>query len=232
MSTRESACGGTSGEAVEVSSERVLELARTLWDYLRLGEPVAPGDAILVFGGVDLRSADWGAKLWLDGLAPLLVFSGGRGPLTRTWEKTEAETFAERALALGVPADRIVLETRSTNTGENVRFTRALFEERGRAPERWILVHTPHLERRARATFRHYWPGKPFSVTSPPIAFEEYPADGVPIESLVHRLVGELHRLMEYPRRGYQAPEPEEIPDEVLSAWRELVARGFTRSLV
>ncbi len=81
-----------------------------------------------------------------------------------------------------------------------------------------------------RATFRFYWPGKAFWISSPPISFEEYPTADFPLEHLIHRLVGEVHRMIEYPRRGYQAPD--EVPEEVLSAWSDLIERGFRRSLV
>lgn len=42
------------------------------------------------------------------------------------WDRSEAEIFAEHAIAKGVPGDKIKLETKSTNIGENVKFTREL----------------------------------------------------------------------------------------------------------
>jgi hypothetical protein len=66
-------------------------LGRVLWDYLRMGAPLDKRDAIVAFGGHDLRVAEWAGQLWLDGWAPLLVFSGGFGYYTsKIWDEPEA----------------------------------------------------------------------------------------------------------------------------------------------
>jgi uncharacterized SAM-binding protein YcdF (DUF218 family) len=205
-----------------------LRLAHVLWDYLCLREPPATGDAILVLGSRDVRSAVWGARLWQEGRAPLLIFSGARGPLTRDWARTEAEVFSEAAAGLGVPREQMLLETRSTNTGENVRFTRRLASARGLNLRRLIAVHTPYLERRARATLRLLWPEVEVRLSSSPSTLESYPTAEIPLEFVVHRLAGEVHRMLEYPERGYQAPE--EVPAAIVAAWRDLVAMGYDRS--
>ncbi|MCV5246818.1 YdcF family protein, partial [Escherichia coli] len=70
--------------------------------------------------------------LYHQKLAPLIVFSGGEGRFTDgLFEKSEAETFADIARLAGVPSDAILVETRSTNSGENVRFTEQLLKEKG-----------------------------------------------------------------------------------------------------
>ena len=56
-------------------------------------------------GSHDLRVAERGAQLFLEHWAPLLIFSGGLGNLTRgVWEQPEADRFAEIAVRMGVPA--------------------------------------------------------------------------------------------------------------------------------
>ena len=54
-----------------------LRHARLLWDYPRLGVPVAAADCLLVFGGHDLGVASRAADLYHGGIAPLIVVSGG-----------------------------------------------------------------------------------------------------------------------------------------------------------
>lgn len=211
-------------------SERATGLAQTIWSYFQLGHEIRPADALLVLGSNDLRIAEYGARLWLEGRAPLMVITGGRGRLTRQWEEPEAEVFAGVASRRGVPRDRMLLETESTNTGENIRFTRKLVEEVACRAERWLLVTKPYMERRAYATFVHFWPGKEVTVTSPPIRLEEYPMEGITPELLIHRLVGEVHRLLVYPRLGYQAAQ--DVPEEVMAAYRELREMGYERYLV
>jgi len=208
---------------------RALELARIIWDYLHLGHRLERSDIIVVFGSSDIRCPEWGARLWLEGWAPWILMSGGRGRLTAHWERTEAEVFAAAAERLGVPGDRILIESRSRNTGENVRFARRLVEEKGLDPRSYILVHTPHMERRVLATFTHFWPGKKATVTSPPVSLEAFPAPGT-LDRFIHRLAGEVHRILEYPPRGFQAPM--EVPREVHEAWKELLALGYDGDLV
>ena len=61
----------------------------------------------------------------------------------------------------------MLLESRSTNTGENVQLTRRLLERENLDPDRFILVQKPYMERRTYATFRKVWPEKDAVVTSP-----------------------------------------------------------------
>src|SRR5215217_6598860 len=108
----------------EISAE-ILEKANLLWNYHHMNHVPQPSDCILVLGSHDMRVADRGAELYLQGFAPWLVFSGGLGNFTKeTWTSAEADLFAERAIELGVPRDVIIRENKSTNTGENIQFTK------------------------------------------------------------------------------------------------------------
>ena len=69
--------------------------------------------------------------MFLEGWAPLLVFSGGLGSITKhLWREPEADQFARIAVEMGVPEEKILIENKSTNTGENVLFTKQLLVER------------------------------------------------------------------------------------------------------
>ena len=138
-----------------MKDEKVLELAEVLWNYHHMDMPLEPADVILVMGSHDLRVGEYGARLWLDGWAPWLLLSGGLGNLTKhIWEESEADQFARIARGMGVPEERILVENRSTNTGENVAFSRALLGKRGIEANSFLLVQKPYMERRAYATFR------------------------------------------------------------------------------
>ncbi len=103
-------------------STNLSEAIQTVWDYHHMHHTLAPADCILVLGSHDPRVAEWGAQLWLDGWAEWLVFSGGLGRLTEgNWQQTEAERFGAIARQRGVPEERMLLETTSTNSGENFR---------------------------------------------------------------------------------------------------------------
>ena len=210
---------------------RTDELASILWDYMLLRHEVSPADVILVLGSNDVRVGEHGARLFLRGLAPLMVCSGNVGRLTAgRFEKSEAETFADAAVRLGVPRSAILIEDASTNTGENIDRSRALLASRGIHPSRLILVQKPYMERRAWATFKRRWSEPDLMVTSPPIPYDEYPTPGIPRDLVINILVGDVQRMRVYAERGFQVPQP--VPDEVWAAWEELVARGFTGHLV
>jgi uncharacterized SAM-binding protein YcdF (DUF218 family) len=207
------------------------ELARVLWDYMRLGHALTPADVILVLGSNDVRVGEHGARLFLQGLAPLMLCSGNVGRLTAgRFEISEAATFADAAVRLGVPRSAIMIEDTSTNTGENIDRSRALLESAGVRPSRIILVQKPYMERRAWATFKRRWPDPELQVTSPPISYDEYPTPEIPRDLVINILVGDVQRMRVYAERGFQVPQP--IPDDVWAAWEELVARGYTGHLV
>lgn len=203
---------------------------RTIWDYHRLGHALRPADAIVALGSHDTRVAERAAEVFLEGWAPVLVTSGATGALTEGWTRTEAEVFADVAAARGVPRERILTEARSTNTGENVVFSRALLAERGIEPRTVIAVQKPYMERRTLATFEARWPGLDVVVTSPPLGFDEYTSGSIAPDEVVHIMVGDLQRLWLYAEKGWSTPQP--IPPRVREAYDGLVAAGYTRRLV
>ena len=144
--------------------------------------------------------------------------------------QTEADLFADIAERRGVPPEKILRENRSTNTGENVAFTKKLLAEKGLDFKTFILVQKPYMERRTFATFKQVWPEKNFIVTSPPIAFEDYPNADITKDQVIHIMVGDLQRIRIYPESGFQIYQ--EIPDAVGSAYDKLVAAGYTRHLL
>ena len=206
-------------------------LAQKLWDYHHMHHELKPSDCIMVLGSHDKRVAERGAQLYLQGHAPLLLFSGGLGRLTQElWRETEADLFAGIAMQMGVSKEAILIENRSTNTGENILFSQQVLQEQGLDPERFIVVQKPYMERRSFATFKKHWPDKEVLVTSPQIPFEDYATEEIPMEKVINIMVGDLQRIKLYPQMGFQIYQ--EIPEEVWSAFERLVALGFDKQLV
>jgi len=210
-------------------------LAEQIWRYHLMNHQLEKADAILVLCSHDKRVAERGVELFLEGWAPLLIFSGGLGTITsEMWTEPEADQFAAIAIKLGVPKSKILIENRSTNTGENVLFTRLLLAEKQLNPEKFILVQKPYMERRAYATFRKLWPEKKVCVTSPQVSFEqylsEYKNEDLSSDDVISIMVGDLQRIKLYPERGFQIPQ--EIPREIWAAYEELVRTGYDKYLV
>ena len=224
-----------SSERSKAIDPRILSLAQVLWDYHQVHHELVPSDAILVLCSHDLRVAERSAQVFHEGLAPLLIFSGGLGSITRAlMTSPEADQFAAIARQMGVPADRIVIENKSTNTGENVRFTRALLDARGLSIHSFIVVQKPYMERRSYATFRKVWPEPEVRVTSPQVSMDEYLGGyshgSLSPHDVISIMVGDLQRIRVYAERGFQIPQ--EIPDHVWAAYEELVRAGYESRLV
>lgn len=210
-------------------------LAEKLWQYHLMKHQLETADALLVLCSHDKKVAATGAQLFLEGWAPLLIFAGGLGSVTRNmWTEPEADQFAKTAIDMGVPSEKILIENRSTNTGENILFTKQLLAEKQIDPQRFILVQKPYMERRSFATFRKVWPEKEVLVTSAQVSFEEY-LDSYANEELskddvINIMVGDLQRIKLYPMKGFQIHQ--EIPHDVWSAYEELVNAGYNQRLV
>src|SRR5438128_2058259 len=88
---------------------------------LVLAEPDEPADAIVVLAGDGGERVERAVDLWKRGLSRtgLLVVSGG--PLY--WKTTWADLMAAHAQALGVPREKIVLQSVSRTTAEDARET-------------------------------------------------------------------------------------------------------------
>ena len=209
----------------------VITLAKQLWDYHHMDHQLAKADCILALGSHDLRVADRAAELYLEGWAPLVIMSGGLGNFTQEmWTEKEADKFAAIAIQKGVPADTILIENQSTNTGENIMYTQQLLKGKGLELQHFIVVQKPYMERRSYATFKKHWPDKDMLVTSPQIPFEEYANEEIPLEKVINIMAGDLQRIKLYPAKGFQIHQ--EIPLQVWDAYERLVALGFDQHLM
>ncbi len=212
-------------------TQEVLSLAQTVWDYHHINNSLEKSDCILVLGSHDVRVAHRAAEIFLGGWAPLLIFSGGLGRLTEDmWTETEADKFAAIAVETGVPKEAILIENRSTNTGENILFTQQLLHKNHLNPKSFIVVQKPYMERRSYATFKKHWPDKKLIVTSPQISFQDYPNKEIGLDQVIHIMLGDLQRIKLYAEKGFQVYQ--EIPEQVWQAFERLVALGFNEHLV
>src|SRR5689334_15690847 len=112
--------------------KRTRELAAIIWNYHKLNHPLEKADAILVLCSHDERVVERAVELFNQQWAPLVIFSGGFGAITsQLWTEAEADRFARIAIEAGIPEDKVIIENRSANTGENIRFTKQLLAAMG-----------------------------------------------------------------------------------------------------
>ena len=213
------------------------EIARPLgvvWDYMRLVHPAVPADAILTLGSFDPQAAVHAASLWRAGLAPVVIMSGGiahRGGLLDTgWDRPEAEVFADVAVREGVPREKILIEDRAQNTGENFTFGKAIAAQAGLRVESLLVVAKPYMTRRGFATGRKVWPEARLCMQCEQIDVEGYFAREPDPERTLLAMVGDLHRIVVYPALGFQVVQ--ELPETLMGAFAFLVAAGYGSRLL
>ena len=205
-----------------------------VWDYMRLTHEPRPSDAILVLGSFDVEAASVAARLWHDGIAPVVIMSGGiahvGGLLDTGWNRPEAEVFADCAVTEGVPRGAILLEDRAQNTGENFSLGRQVAAAAGIHPRTLTVVAKPYMTRRGWATGRRVWPEPDLRMACEDIDVHAYLAREADPKRAVSAMVGDLHRIMVYPALGFSVPQ--EVPGDVLTAMRSLIAAGYGDRLV
>lgn len=122
-------------------------------------EPVGAADAIVVFGAAVwsggkasptlMRRTLHAVDLHKQGLAPLIVLSGGMGK----HPPTEAEAMAFLCRDAGVEDAALILEDRSTTTFENVAFSAEMLRTRGLS--RVLVVSDAYHLPRIKLCFRY-----------------------------------------------------------------------------
>lgn len=201
-----------------------LALARILWDWQSAHEEPGPADAALGLGSYDVRVADRCVELFREGRVRLVCFTGASGNFTEgRFPRGEAHAFADRARALGLPEEALIIEPVARNTADNIRLARPLLEARG--VRSIILVAKPNMLARGRATLPVHWPEVRAGFAAAPVSFARDLAPGRSVRDLVEELVGDAERLRVYPERGWQTRVA--IPAEVTEAVGELIRRGY-----
>ncbi|WP_117233227.1 YdcF family protein [Vibrio maerlii] len=194
-----------------------------VWRYMQLGHELKPADLLFVMCSNDLRVAKYAADLYHQGLAPKVLFSGGVGRFTGgLFDSSEAETFASIAKDCGVPESAILIENKSTNSGENVTFSQRLLTEQDIHCKHFILVQKPFMERRAYATFCKQWSSdyESVQVSSTQTPFFEYINEEMPLMMVLEALLDDFQRIVDYPAKGFQTEQ--EIPNKVMESYRRL----------
>jgi uncharacterized SAM-binding protein YcdF (DUF218 family) len=205
--------------------------AQTVWDYHHMHHELKACDAAIGLGSHDLGVATFAAELYQRGLFGILVFSGANSPTTAArFPHGEAYHYREHAIDLGVPEAVILVEPHARNTGENINLSRSVFAQADVKPDSLMLISKPYMERRAYATCRQVWPEAEVVCASEPLTFEDYVASIGDIKLVIDMLVGDLQRVIEYPRLGFAIEQ--DVPDNVCKAYDRLLRAGYDSRLL
>lgn len=205
--------------------------AQAIWDYHHMHHRLQACDAAVGLGSHDLGVATFAAELYKHGLFSTLVFSGANSPTTAArFPHGEAYHYREHAIDLGVPESVILVEPHARNTGENITLARSLLAQADVKPESLMLISKPYMERRAYATCRQVWPEAEVVCASEPLTFEDYVASIGDIKLVIDMLVGDLQRVIEYPKLGFAIEQ--DVPENVHAAYTRLLQAGYDSRLL
>ncbi|MEU0663980.1 YdcF family protein [Streptomyces lavendulocolor] len=219
------------GDNQQTLTEDQWHRTQLIWDYHLMGHQLRPADVAIGLGSHDLGVAAAAADLYHRGLFPTLVFTGGNSPTTKArFPRGEAVHFREHALELGVPHSAILVEPNAANTGQNITLTRELLAAAGIAPATVMLVSKPYMERRSFATARKLWPDVEIVCASEPLELDDYFKSIGDEKLVVDMLVGDLQRVIEYPKQGFAIAQ--DVPEDVHAAYESLIRDGFTSRLI
>ncbi|MER7916800.1 MULTISPECIES: YdcF family protein [unclassified Streptomyces] len=219
------------GDNQQAITEDQWHRAALIWEYHQMRHAPRPVDVAIGLGSHDLGVATRSAELYRAGLFPTLVFTGGNSPTTaKVFPRGEAVHYREHAIDLGVPSEAILLEPSAGNTGQNITLSREVLAAAGITPATVLLVSKPYMERRSYATARKLWPDVEILCASEPLELDDY-VKSIGDEKLVmDMLVGDLQRVIEYPRRGFAIEQ--DVPADVRGAYEALIRDGFTSRLI
>lgn len=176
---------------------------RLISEYMMPEIAPAPSDIGFLFGtrhGVD-EFCFTAYSLWQENMFGRLLISGGA---TAGDPRPEAETIAERLVAMGMPEATLILETAATNTGQNVILGRKkVAEVMDLASINTVLVIGKVCStRRYLMTMKRHWPE--VSVCAAPVNYFGLPTSRWnEHEEFRARVLGEYLKIPGYVQRGF-----------------------------
>lgn len=230
-------------------------------ESLRAALGAAPADVLVLLGNSVLGVSERAFTAMQDGAANHLLIAGGRGHSTHflneslsrhptyrsiaTENRAEAELLAEMAMRFhGIDPSTIVLETESSNCGENAQFTLRKLLECKLPPGSILLVQDPTMQRRSCASLRKAWQDAELRLNianwptfvprvaaeDDTLSFEGPQLSGLwPMERFLSLVLGEIPRLLDNERgygprgRGYIVHV--DVPQDVLAAHERLAGK-------
>jgi uncharacterized SAM-binding protein YcdF (DUF218 family) len=207
--------------------------AKTIFHYLYERNPSNDeADIIIGFGHFDEKIPVQCALLFLEGKSRKILFTGGRGSGTADIPESEASFFLEvvEKRYPKISRDAVILEKKSTNTAENLRFSVEVLRDLpvpllfGKNLRSAFIVANAYRQKRVWLTCVHLFPNVEFINSPPETTYEkEHALFKEKDLDYVQCLTGEVERIMQYGKRGFIKKVT--IPEPVLCAYRSLARK-------
>jgi len=146
------------------------EEIKKITDYIFLESKPQKADLALVFGTRHPEAINKVYELYCCKLVPQILINGGANKITG---KNEAQEMSKKLIELGVKREDIILENQSTNTLENVLFSKKIIEKKlGFSNIKKIIAVVKHYHsRRALMTLKKHFPK---NIELIPVTYEIY----------------------------------------------------------
>ncbi len=187
-----------------------------VWKWLAIKDELKPCDIIFLFGSPSLETPRKGAKLFYEGLVPYIVCTGF-APIAEKnpFDTSLAEAYARELLKLKVPKDKILIQNKSTNTPEDIKFAMQILRKENIACKSAILIASTYHQRRVFATFKKMEP-KIELINCPRVEIDEMMIDRDNSRySIRDSVINEYEKLKIYGEKGdlVLQPPPKKVQD-------------------
>lgn len=214
-------------------NEEIIQPLKEIWNYMQLEMKIEKSDLIIGCGCLNLEIPIKCVQLLKDNYADNIIFSGGLGKLTsKTFQKTEAEIYKEIAIENGVDKNKIFIENKSTNTGDNFRLSLKIIEQNKIKSDKIIIVHNNLSQRRTLSTAKAIIKDKQLSITSPRKTFDQFiqklnNGTKEQTNNTISVIVGDIQRMIIFPQLGWQIRN--EVPDKIIEDYYKIKNMGYTK---
>jgi len=214
--------------------KEIINALQEIWNYMRLDQSLEKCDLIMGCGCSNLEIPIKCAKLYKEGYAKKILFTGGLGKITKNFfNKSEAEIYKDIAIKQGVNEKDILIETKSKNTVENFKFSSNILKNNNIKSDKILIVHGSLSQRRTLSCAKAVLKDKTFLITSPDITFEDFLnklKENKHAIDTISTIVGNIQRLIIYPQFGWQ--QETKVPENIINAYYLLKELGFSKYIL
>lgn len=218
---------------LNINDKLTIGSLKELYNYMKLNQPLEVCDIIIGCGCADLEIPVKCANLYKQGYAKKVLFAGGLGKITKDkFAKPEAIIYKEIAIREGIKEEDILIEDKSTNTGDNFRFAINILNKNNIKYDKILIVHKSVNERRTLSSAKAIFKDKDIIITSPDNSFDlfiKHLDESSPerTEQIIGTLLGDIQRMIIYPQFGWQVEN--KVPNSVINAYNYLKKLGYTK---
>ena len=147
----------------------------------------------------------------------------------KIWVHYEGEVVGDYYADI-IVENKIILEEKATNTGDNIVNTKRVITDLGLPAHSGILITKPYMKRRAFNTASKQWKEVNWSVAAEAVSFDDYCRKQDDPKNFISIMVGDLQRIKVYAEYGFQVRD--EVPQDVWRSFEALVRSGYDRYVI